>query len=134
MKQNQTERHYHGIQSTKADIGMELHNINQLGILESSLVRLMSRAAALSTRYPQESVATSYPIRKSGSVLQKQEKMQHCRGAPTCTEYCQNFTTLKMDASHRVVSFPNQFIKHTLSLSVQPYRRTFIPGYETVGK
>ena len=52
-----------------------LHNINQLGILESSLARLMSRAAALSTRYPQESVATSYPIRKSGSVLQEQERM-----------------------------------------------------------
>ena len=86
MKQNQTERRYHGIQSTKADIGMVLHNINQLGILESSLVRLMSRAAALSTRYPQESVATSYPIRKSGSVLQEQERMQHCRGASTCTE------------------------------------------------
>lgn len=105
--------------STTADIGMVLHNINQLGILESSLVRLMSRAAALSTRYPQESVATSYPIRKSGSVLQEQEKMQHCRGAPTCTEYRQNFTTLKMDVSHRVVSFPDQFIQHTLSLSVQ---------------
>ena len=69
MEQNQggMEQNEYEIKFNIALTG--LHTTNTLGILESSLARLMLRVAALSTRYPHESVAISNPTRKSGSVL-----------------------------------------------------------------